>query len=350
MSSTRYPSLDHLVALTDDVGIIQHATFDVPNRSTGYCTDDVSRALIVAIAAARSEAHREVAERVALRYLSFLHDAQMANGEFHNFMSYDRNWIADHGSEDADGRAIWSLGYTFMRSERDGWRRLSALLLDRALEKFEEHHWLRGRAYGAIGIAHALTADPHHQVRRTMLQRICERIMIAYDERAVSDWRWFEDKMIYANARVPEALLRGGRVLQSQQMIDVGLESLRFYESVVIENGMFVPIGSNGWYPRGGERARYAQQPIEAAGLVDAAIVAHEVSGDAHFLSLAETAMDWFYGKNTHGAVMVSGGGCRDGIDEHSVNANMGAESTLSYLSAAIAVADSRIPEAFRRH
>lgn len=346
---TRYPSLEHLAALTDDVGVIQHATFDVPNRSTGYCTDDVSRALIVAIGAARSEELRPQAEKLALVYLAFLHNAQLPEGKFHNFMSYDRTWLADPGSEDAAGRALWSLGYTMLYTERDGWRRLAGVLMDRALQKFEEHYWLRGRAYGVIGLAHALTFDPHNEERRRILELTAERILLAYTERAHPEWRWFEEKMIYANARLPEALLRAGRVLKSQQLIDVGLESLRFYESVVVEDGMFVPIGSQGWYPRGGVRSRYPQQPIEAAGMVDAALVAHEITGDSHYLALAELAMDWFYGKNSHGAVLVSGGGCRDGIDEHSVNANMGAESTISYLSAAIAVADSKIPETYRR-
>lgn len=328
--------------------MIQHATFDVPNRSTGYCTDDVSRALIVAIGAARNPELRPAAEKLALVYLAFLHDAQMPEGKFHNFMGYNRNWLADPGSEDADGRAIWSLGYTMLHTERDGWRRMCGLLLDRALEKFEEHYWLRGRAYGVIGLSHALTFDPNNEERRRLLKRISERIMLAYDERAYPEWGWFEEKMIYANARLPEALLRAGQVLNSQQMIAVGLESLRFYESIVVENGMFVPVGSQGWFPRGGERSRYPQQPIEAAGLVDAALVAHEITGEDHYLALADVAMDWFFGKNSHGAVLVSGGGCRDGIDEHTVNANMGAESTISYLSAAIAIADSKIPERFR--
>lgn len=345
----RYPTLAHLVALSDDVGVIQHGTHDVPNRSTGYCTDDVSRALIVTTAAMRLPEHAAVAERLGRTYLSFLHDAQMPSGRFRNFMGYDRRWLPEPSSEDADGRTVWALGYLMLHGEREGWKRLAARLLDAALPTFEEHEWLRGRAYAALGLAYALEADPHHVPRRRALNATADHLVAAYHEHRSGDWPWFEDRLIYANARLPEALFRAGKALVRADLIEIATRTLDFYASVVIEDGIFVPIGSEGWYPRGGKRARFAQQAIEAHGLVDAALAAWETTGSAHYASMAGVAMDWFFGKNARDAVMVSGGGCRDGIDEHSVNPNMGAESTISYLAAAIAIADSRIAEASRR-
>jgi hypothetical protein len=145
--------------------------------------------------------------------------------------------------------------------------------------------------------------------------------------------------MTYENARLPEALLRIGAALAEPALVDLGLRTLGFYESLVIEDRMFVPIGNAGWYPRNGHRAKYAQQPIEAAGMVDAALAAHAITGENRYRRLAELALEWYYGRNTRDAVMASGGGCFDGLDELGVNHNMGAESTLAYLSSSLALA-----------
>ena len=110
------PPLDHLVALTDDTGIIQHATHDVPNRSTGYCTDDVSRAFMVACRAAAHPGLRSTAIKLGRIYLSFLHDAQLPDGRFHNFMAFDRTWLDEAGSEDSLGRAVWALGFGMLNA------------------------------------------------------------------------------------------------------------------------------------------------------------------------------------------------------------------------------------------
>jgi hypothetical protein len=174
------------------------------------------------------------------------------------------------------------------------------------------------------------------------LRYLADEILASYEADADEEWPWFEDRMTYDNARLPEALLRAGQVLQEPRYGEVGLATLAFYESVTTESGVHVPIGNDGWYIRAGPRARYAQQPLEACAMVDAELAAFDLTGDAGHVAAAELALDWYYGKNSRGITMANGGGCYDGLSEDSINPNMGAESTLALLSAAFTMAARR--------
>jgi hypothetical protein len=338
--SQRLPVLDHLATMTDDVGIFQHARFDVPNRSFGYCTDDVSRALIVALEAARNRATEQIGAKLVTTYLAFLHDAQLPDGWFHNFMGYDRRWQDRRGTEDSVGRAIWALGRCVARAPRDSWRRVAREQLDLALPQVARLHHLRALAYATLGLADLAAADPSDTRVVQALRAAVAPIAAAYRRVAVPGWHWCEDTLTYDNARLCEALIRAGAVLGEHALLRDGLEMLAFYAGIVVEDSMFVPIGNDGWYPRGGTRARFGQQPLEAAALVAAALAAHATTGDERYRGLAAVAGDWYFGRNTHGFLMVTNGGCRDGIDAAGVSPNMGAESTLAYLMSAIALAE----------
>ena len=341
-TAVRPPVLDHLVAMTDDVGMLQHAHFDIPNRSCGYCTDDIARALIVAVEASRKRDTEAIGAKLVTTYLGFLRDAQMHDGWFHNFMGYDRRWQDHRGTEDSFGRAIWGLGTAVARAPRDSWRHVARELVVASLPQLENLGYLRSRAYAAIGLAAWRTVEPANTRIASVLRATVAPIVAAFRDQAKPGWRWCEPVMTYDNARLCDALIRTGWVLGDHAVLAVGLEMLDFYASVVIEDGMFVPIGNNGWYPRGGPRARFGQQPLEAASFVDATLAAHAATGEERYRDLARVAYDWFFGRNTHGFLMVTNGGCRDGIDEHGVNPNMGAESTLAYLMSAIALAESK--------
>lgn len=321
--------------------MIQHALENVPNRKWGYCTDDVSRAFMVALAHLRLAPSDKTSQRLAAIYLAFLQHAQLDDGRFHNFMDYDRRWTDEIGTHDSCGRAIWSLGYGVANAPTQTWRRVCATLLERTLPSLDQLEYIRSRAYAAIGIAHAQSALKDEKYRAA-LQLLADEILAAYESTASAQWPWFEPIMTYDNARLPEALLRAGHVLQEPRYGEAGLASLRFYESVTIENGVHVPIGNEGWYPRGGHRARYVQQPLEACAMVDAQLAAFDLTGDAAHVGTAEVALEWYYGKNTRGITMANGGGCFDGLGESAVNPNMGAESTLALLSAAYTMAARR--------
>ncbi|MEO6913117.1 MAG: hypothetical protein ABI182_03725 [Candidatus Baltobacteraceae bacterium] len=333
------PTLEHLIALSDDTGIIQHAVEDVPNRSTGYCTDDVSRAFMVALARLELEPRSVPAKRLASTYLSFLHDAQMPDGRFHNFMSYDRVWLDDVGTQDSFGRACWSLGYGMRHAAKPSWQRVCERLLSRALPAIGELEHPRSKAYTMIGLSLALQATVKPEVE-AQLRLLAENLKNAYLATRDADWQWFEDEMTYDNARLCEAMLRAGLALRDDELIAIGLRTFSFYERVVVEHGIFVPIGNQGWYRRGGLRARFGQQPLEAAAFVDASLVAYECTGDPAFQAAAQIGLEWFYGRNLCGLELVRNGGSCDGLEASGVNANMGAESTVAFLSSAFALAE----------
>jgi len=346
MRTYRWPALGHLLAMTDDVGILQHATLDIPNRSCGYCTDDVGRALIVACDAAARRDTEVAGARLVTTYLAYLHDAQLPNGAFHNFMGYDRRWQDHAGTPDSVGRAIWGLGYAERYAPRDTWRMLAGRMRAHALAAVPAMAYVRSRAYAALGLVHALATRPADEFAvRAALDSSLAMIAGAYDAHAGDGWQWCEPELTYDNARLCEALLRGGAALGNARYVTTGLAMLEFYTSAVIEfpraaSAMFVPVGNHGWYPRGGVKAPYGQQPLEAAAMVDAAFAALDVTGDERWRQTAETAHAWFFGNNTKRADVAVSGGCRDGLDETGVNPNMGAESTVCYLMSAIALAN----------
>jgi hypothetical protein len=329
-----------VLTLTDDVGIIQHARESVPDRSTGYCTDDVARGLIVALkrlayVADDPDALRD-ATRLASIYLAFLYDARLPDGRFHNFMSYGREWLDVVGTQDSCGRAIWSLGYAACFAPHEPWRRVSAQLLDRALGSVDWLEFPRAQAYAILGLAHALRAD-RTPLRAQAMQSLASALVARYERERHDDWEWFEPTMTYDNARLPEALLRAGSALDDRRLLEIGRSTLQFLERTVFEDGIFVPIGNDGWYRRGGPRARFAQQPLEASAMLDAELAAFDAFADPAHRAAANVAMAWYNGKNLLGAVMAHGGGCYDGLEADGPNRNMGAESTLAYLAAAYA-------------
>jgi hypothetical protein len=327
--------------LSDDVGVIQHALENVPNRKFGYCTDDVARAFMVVNAYLRLSPSDKLSQRLVSTYLAFLQHAQLDDGRFHNFMDYDRRWLDEIGTHDSCGRAIWALGYGVANAPTETWRQVCATLLDRTIPSLESLEYVRSRAYAALGFSHALSALQASRYS-TALDYLAGEILGAYEANADPQWPWFEDRMTYDNARLPEALIRAGRILGESRYGKVGLAALAFYESVTTENGVHVPIGNDGWYVRGGRRARYTQQPLEACAMVDAELAAFDLTGKAGHVAAAELALEWYYGKNSRGITMANGGGCYDGLSEESINPNMGAESTLALLSAAYTMAARR--------
>jgi hypothetical protein len=212
------------------------------------------------------------------------------------------------------------------------------MLLERALPSLDWLEFPRAQAYALLGLCHAFAASPLSDFR-SAIERISAVSRSLLEENTVPGWVWFEDVMTYDNARLPEALLVSGMALEDGATIDAGLRSLDFLENVVFENGIFVPIGNDEWYRRGGPRARFAQQPLEAVATVDAELAAFEARAEPERLAAAELAHAWYHGRNVLGVQMAVGGGCYDGLDQTGRNANMGAESTLAHLASAYALA-----------
>jgi glycosyltransferase involved in cell wall biosynthesis len=332
-------NLAHVHHLTDDTGMLQHATFDVPRYSDGYCLDDNARALLLMTHLEEAGTHPPAVVRtLATRYLSFgNHAFDETTGRFHNFLTYARTWHDEPGSDDSYGRAMWALGTVVGRSSDPGRRGLCTRIFQGALQSTPVLTSPRAWAYTLLGIDEYLRAFAGDSNVEAVRSRLASKLMVCFLESSTAEWSWFEDRLTYCNARIPQALLLTASRMGDRGMTDVALRSLDWLvKQEFAADGTFGPVGSNGFHVRGSERAVFDQQPVEACAMVSACLDAHRVTGDARFLKLARRAFRWFLGENPREAQVYDArtGGCRDGIHADRLNENQGAESTLSFLGA----------------
>jgi len=329
--------LDHLKRLTDSTGLLQHAVFTVPNYAEGYCTDDNARALLLTVLLEDLGIGDEVAD-LASRYAAFLqHALDPSQGRFRNFLGYERLWREDAGSEDSQGRAVWALGTCIGRSHRRDFQFWVVPTFDQVLQPILETTSPRSWAFALLGIHEYLRRL--RGARRALVARetLATRLIDLYDQTSTSDWRWFEPILTYDNARLPQALIVSGQEKGNSRAVEVGLSALRWLTGLQkVHKGHFRGIGSDGFYARGQRRAQFDQQPLEASATVSACLSAYEVSGDTAWLMEAQTAFEWFLGRNDLGQPLYDAttGGCRDGLHPDRANQNQGAESTLAFLLA----------------
>ena len=325
---------DHLEALTDSTGILQHATFTIPNRAEGYCTDDNARALWLTMMVEELGIDDVRFQRFATTYAAFLELAfDSVTRRFRNFVQYDRLWWPETGSDDCHGRSLWALGACVGRSRRQPLQFWAAQLFERALSITLELTSPRAWAFTLLGMHdyfRRLSGDRLvAQARDTLIGRLLE----GYARYASSGWRWFEPVLSYDNGRLAQALIVSGQ----EQAVAVGLEALTWLTEVQrAPGGHFRPIGSNGFYAQGGQLAQFDQQPVEACASVSACLAAYRHTGDDAWRQEAKNAFAWFLGRNDLGLSLYDAttGGCRDGLQPDRVNQNQGAESTLAFLMA----------------
>ena len=331
-------NLDHLRRLTDDTGILQHAVFSVPSYAEGYTTDDNSRALdVTTLLEGLGLVDSNDATQLSAWYLAFLWLAfDPKQQRFRNFLSYDRHWLDEVGSEDSHGRALCALGMVLGRSDNRGLTGAASRLFELALPAVSTFASPRAWAFALIGLHEYSRRFSGDRAAKTTEETLAQRLVDSYAGNHAPDWEWFEDVLAYSNATLPHALLVAGADLERQDMTELALRTLDWLATVHrSKEGHFVPVGSNGFWKRGGERARFDQQPIEAQAAVSACLEAHRVTGDERWRREAQRAFDWFLGRNDlhlplYDPVM---GGCRDGLHPDRVNQNRGAESTLAFLS-----------------
>jgi glycosyltransferase involved in cell wall biosynthesis len=330
--------LDHLFRISDSTGVFQHASFTVPNFAEGYCTDDNARALVLALMLQQlgQDSPRLIAQ--AATYAAFLNHAfDRARGRFHNFMSFDRRWLDEVGSEDCQGHALWALGLCVRQAGQGSFQMLAAQLFEQALPVAAEFTSPRAWAFTLIGIDEYLRRLSGDRRANQIRESITAQLMQRYADSATEEWQWFEDVVSYANAKLPHALILSGRCMNDRAMVETGLKALRWLTRVQTSaSGALRPIGSNGFYPRGQERALFDQQPIEAQATVSACIEAYQATTDVFWVAEARRAFEWFLGRNDLGLALydASSGGCRDGLHMDRVSQNQGAESTLAFILA----------------
>jgi glycosyltransferase involved in cell wall biosynthesis len=330
--------LEHLMRMTDSSGLLQHAKYTLPRFDEGYCTDDNARALKFVVQLEEMGLDTQETQRATARYAAFLDAAfDPEQGRFRNFLRFDRQWVYEEnlGSDDCFGRTMWALGECIARSKQRGVQSWAMELFHRALAGSVDMPSPRGWASTLLGIdeyLHRLGGDVIVcQVRSALV----ENLTALYEQTASDDWPWFEPALTYDNAVMPQALIASGRANGDATVLDVGLRSLQWLMKIQrAPRGHFRPIGSNGFYRRGGVRAEFDQQPIEAWSTVSACVEAYRATDEALWLDEARLAFEWFLGRNDLGIEVYDArtGGCYDGLHPDRVNQNQGAESTLAFL------------------
>jgi hypothetical protein len=309
--------------------ILQHCRYSTPDRRFGYCTDDNSRALIVA-ALDWDQTHDESMRPLMQTYLSFLgHALDEKTGRFRNFLNYDRTWSEVIGSEDSHARALWGLGEAVAMCPHESMIALATRLFNAGLPATESFASPRAWAFAVVGIhAYLQRFGGDSEVRRYRVL-LTDRLVNRFTEHMSGEWPWCEDVVTYANGKLGKKALEW--LLKTQ----------------TAEDNMLSIIGTNGWYSRGGERARFDQQPVEAHALVDACIEAYHVTREKRWIREAERAFHWFLGDNDLRTPLYdfTTGGCRDGLHADRVNENQGAESTLAWLMSLLLMHDLQMEQ-----
>ncbi|MCX6112145.1 MAG: glycosyltransferase [Proteobacteria bacterium] len=336
----RIPPFDlkHLKRLTDDTGIIQHAKYIIPERSTGYCLDDNARALMVA-AWAVFLFKDEQAKELLTTYCSFVRYMQRESGGFANFFSYTRDHLEEEGSDDSNGRAIWALGFLAWKTSNKTLRSFSSDMITKSLKIIPKLN-LRGKAFSAMGLVCYIRAFGSDDYTLDLLKNVTKDILEAYYRNSDGDWKWFEGILCYDNAVMPMALFNSFSILNDEKILEVAKESLSFLEKNIFKGGMLSIIGNNGWYTKGEKKAQFDQQPIDAAAVVLAMQSAYRITKDKEYLVKMRNAFDWFLGENDLSIPMydIESKGCSDGLMKEGISMNQGAESTISFLLAQLAI------------
>lgn len=336
-------NLDHMIELSDDVGLLQHAAFGIPDRDHGYSADDVGRGLAALMTYYNQVKSDEVLPTIKT-YMSFLKHAQTETGHFHNFMSYDRRFLDPEGTDDTLGRVMWGLGTVVRWGPKQRLRHLAQSMMEKALPRLEQLDFPRGKAYAILGFHHLLDRYAGASRFRWLLEKFADDLKDNFEAHCTEDWRWFEDTLTYGNAKLPESLLRAYQDTGKQELLDVAVEALDFLTKVQWNGVYFELIGNEGWYPKSGQKATFGQQPVDAAYLVEAYLAAYQVTEEDHYLVHAQHAFEWFLGRNRLNEALYdfSDGSVADGIDSSGISANQGAESVVSFLMALIGLSELR--------
>jgi len=326
-------SLAHIKRLTDDTGIIQHAKFGIPNLKEGYCLDDNARALLMVLIAYR-QTKNILALELSPIYLSYIHYMQNKNGTFRNFLSFNRNFLDEVGSEDSFGRTIWALGFLLAYAPNDAYYQMGRLVFFDASPNFENLKSIRSIANMMIGVSYYLKSNPSDDGMKERLRTFANKLVKQFEDNSSKDWRWFEPLLAYDNGMMPLALLHSAEILQDEKIGAIAIETMNFLSSVTMKDGYLSVIGNKEWYKKDGERSLFAQQPIDALAMILMYHQAFHLTKDKEYINKLYTSFMWFLGENDLRMSLYDfeTKGCCDGFEEYGVNRNQGAESSLAYL------------------
>ena len=333
-------SLDHIKRLTDQVGIIQHAKYIVPNLKEGYCLDDNARALLMTAMAYKQKRSPDIPELMRI-YLGYIHYMQKENGDFYNFLGFDRQVKDTFCSEDAFGRTIWALGYLLGNPTRDSSYELGKEIFHRSMPHFKAINSPRSIANVMIGICYYLQQFPGDKQMIAQVRSFADILVNLYKHHSSANWKWFELYLTYDNGLLPLSLFHASSVLQDDNLKDIATESTDFLATITLAKGYLSPVGNKEWYVKDGNCSTYAQQPVDAMAMVLLFRKAFQLTKNEKYLQQMNTSFMWFLGQNELLTSLYDheSKGCYDGLEKHGLNRNQGAESTLAYLIARLGFA-----------
>ena len=335
--------LDHLKKMTTDIGIVQFSKVNQPDISTGYTLDDNARALIATCMYFKSTSDRKSLPYIQ-KYLGFIKRCQLLAGDFQNYVDKD-NTFTDQNKvvnlDDANGRAIWALGYVLsligllpeeITSEADK-------IIEKSFLRIDVMHSTRAMAFSIKGIYyyHSTIKSPENLV---LIKTLANRLVQMYKHESDKKWRWFEGYLTYANSILAEAMLYAWLLTGELIYKEIARSSFSFLLSQTFnENGIEV-ISNKKWLKKGQEAGHFGEQPIDVAYTIMTLSKFYDVFKDEDYRIKLETAFNWFLGNNRLHQIIYNPctGGCYDGLEENHVNINQGAESTLSYLIARLTI------------
>ncbi|MFA6770024.1 MAG: glycosyltransferase family 4 protein [Bacteroidales bacterium] len=335
-------SMRQIKRFTDDTGIIQHAIFGIPNLKEGYSLCDNSRALFLALKAYRIKKDQSSLKLIPI-YLSYIHYMQNDDGYFKNFLSFNRQYLDKKGSEDSFGRTIWAIGYLLNYPPNNSYSQIGKLIFNKAKPHFDNLQSIRSIANTIIGISYYLKSNMSDDAMIEKLRELTYKLIDHYNINNNDGWHWYEALLAYDNAILPLAMLHSTHILNEEKIKKVAFESMNFLIEHTMRNGYLSIIGNEKWFVKDGEKSQFAQQPLDAMGMVLMFKQAYNITGKRSYLSKLFTSFKWFLGDNDLRISLYNHDtkGCSDGIEHYGVNQNQGAESTIAYLVSYLTVLDS---------
>jgi len=327
--------IEHFLSLCDSTGMLQHAVHSVPDRSHGYCVDDNARALLLSSALSNS-GEVQLSDTITSRFAAFIQHAwNQDTRRFRNFMSYDRRWLEESGSEDSHGRTLWALAECARNDADPSRRRWAAALFKTALPIVEEFSSPRAWAFSLLGLDAYCTLVGGDVLANRLRRLLADRLMSLISATETKDWIWFEDVLAYDNARLPQALIQTGLTTHTPPYVNEGLRSLRWLMSLqTTSSGNFRPVGTKSFGRLRQKPEVFDQQPVEASATISACLAAWRAEDGAEWPAGGMRALGWFLGENDLQTALINPdtGSCSDGLHPDRPNENKGAESVLSYL------------------
>jgi glycosyltransferase involved in cell wall biosynthesis len=328
-------NLHHFQVMTDKTGILQHAFFTIPNRDHGYSLDDNARALITSCMYYDLRKDEKIIKYIKI-YLAFIYHAfNYDKGRFRNFMSYDRTWSEEIGSEDSHSRALWALGFAVNYTPNKPIKDMATRLFGDSISAVEKFTSPRAWSFAILGMSYYLETLGGDARVRKIHEFLAEKLYGLYKNTFKPDWPWFEEKLTYANASLSHGLIIAGQRLSRLDILNAGVSSLEWLiDKQISPEGHISIIGNHKWHTKNGEKSKFDQQPIETMNLVIACSTVFKYTGEKKWIDNARKCFSWFLGQNDLGAQLYNyqTGGCKDGLHSMGTNSNEGAESTLAWL------------------